>query len=75
MIIRKQRDSLDLTHSDIPTSRATKKSKELFLNCKLFDKLKIRGVQEIEMYFQHGKMHKIVDEQKFVWKFHARDLS
>jgi len=75
MIIRKQRDALDLTHPDIPTSRATKKSKELFLNCKLFDKLKIRGVQEIEMYFQHGKMHKIVDEQKFVWKFHARDLS
>jgi len=49
-------------------------SKRLFYKCKLFDKLKIRGVQPIELYYQRGKMHKIVEEHDFHWKFEQADL-
>jgi hypothetical protein len=75
MKIQKQRDAIDLMQIDIFTEKAKKTSKKLFLNCKLFEKMKIRGVQPIEMYFQHGKIHKIVDEQGFCWTFLKEDLS
>lgn len=74
MINQKKHDVLDLDSSEITTPIAIKKSKALFLKCKLFNKMKIRGVQPIEMYYQHGKMHKIVDEQNFCWKFSEEDL-
>jgi hypothetical protein len=69
MKIQKQRDALD------SEPKAIKKAVKLFLNCKLFENMKIRGVQPIEAYYQFGKMHKIVDEKDFSWRFKEKDLS
>jgi len=75
MILQKRREAIDLELTDLSTPKAIKTSKKLFINCKLFDRMRIRGVQPIEMYYQYGKMHKIVDEQGFCWEFTGVDLS
>lgn len=69
MKIQKQRDAIEYE------PKAIKKAVKLFLNCKLFPTMKIRGVQPIEGYYQFGKMHKIVDEKDFSWRFEEKDLS
>jgi len=71
----KKRHAVALVKSDLPTPKSIRKSKELYFDCKNFEKFKIRGVQEIQMYFQHGKMHKIVNDNRFVWKFLNEDVT
>jgi len=66
---------LDISGPDISKAKAIYQSKKLFLICKNFEKLSIRDVQSIEMYYQHGKMHKIVEERKFIWRFLGEDIS
>jgi hypothetical protein len=67
--------SLDIQVPEISRSKAIYQSKKLFFKCKTFEKLRIRGIQSIEMYYQHGKMHKIVEERKFRWRFLKEDIS
>ena len=69
MKIQKQRDAIEYE------PKAIKKAVKLFLNCKLFPTMKIRGVQPIEGYYQFGKMHKIVDEKDFSWRFEEKNFS
>lgn len=71
----KEINALDLSISDLSKPQTIKKSKGLFFGCKNFEKLSIRGVQDIELYYQHGKMHKIVEDHKFVWRFLEEDVS
>jgi len=71
----KEQYFLDISVSNISKSKAINQSKRLFFVCKAFEKLSVRGVQSIEMYYQHGKMHKIVEERKFVWRFFGEDIS
>lgn len=66
--------ALDISVQDILKSKTKKASQKLFYECKNFPKLVIRDVQDIEMYYQHGKMHKIVEDHKFVWRFMEEDL-
>jgi len=71
----KKRHALTLVQSDLQTPKSILKSKELYFDCKIFEKHKICGVQEIQMYYQHGKMHKIVNDRKFVWQFLPREVA
>jgi hypothetical protein len=66
---------LDLSMPKILKSKTITHSKKLFFTCKAFEKLSIKGVQSIEMCYQHGKMHKIVEERNFVWRFLEKDIS
>jgi len=59
--------SLDLPVLGASKSELLRYSKKFFYKCKTFEKLCVRDVQDIEMYFQHGKMHKIVEEKGFNW--------
>lgn len=65
---------LEIQLSGITELKAINQSKKLFFTCKAFEKLNIKGVQSIEMYYQHGKMHKTVEERKFVWRFLGEDI-
>ncbi len=64
----KRSHSLKLLQKQL-SSNATLQSKELYYTCSNFEKMRIDGVQDIRRYYQHGKMHKIVDEGLFEWKF------
>jgi hypothetical protein len=71
----KKKIALDISHPDIPTPKSIRKSKDLYFTCKDMQKLRIRGVQEIQLYYQHGKMHKLVNDGKFFWRFSKEDLT
>jgi hypothetical protein len=68
MNITKRRFKNLMSPLDFYPPEQFKRSRDLYYTCMDFQKLKIRGVQEIQYYFQYGKMHKIVNEQKFKWK-------
>lgn len=64
----KRLHSLKLLQNQLSLN-AILQSKELYYTCSNFEKMRIDGVQDIRRYYQHGKMHKIVDEGLFEWKF------
>lgn len=59
----------------ISTEEAIIEAKRLYLSCKQIDLIKIQNVQPIDLYFQNGKMHKVVDDGKIVWRFIPEDFS
>ena len=69
MKAQKKVDSFELS-----TINSIIRSKRLFYKCNSFEKIKIRGVQPIELYYQRGKMHKIVEERDFHWKFEQENI-
>jgi hypothetical protein len=61
--------ALDLLQQKIPFDESTIPSQKLYYSCRRFDKLLIDGIQDIKIYYQYGKMHKIVEEKHFEWEF------
>ncbi len=73
---QKKIHALNLSRLNLSTPTSIKESKKLYFNCRSLNKLKIRDVQEIQSYYQYGKMHKIVNDEinEFVWLFLEKDI-
>jgi hypothetical protein len=67
MVNKREMCCLSLPDFHCSEHEAVKKSQQLFFKCRDIEKLGIRGVQDIEIYYQYGSMHKIVEDGKFVW--------
>ncbi|MDH3975426.1 MAG: hypothetical protein OEV42_14195 [Deltaproteobacteria bacterium] len=60
--------------SAIGTDDAHKVSRELYDNCLNIPNLTIDDVQPIKQYYQRGRVHNIVEEEGFKWRFEEEDL-
>lgn len=74
MVNKKEIYRLDLPEIHCSNHETVKKSQKLFFECRGIEKLGIKGVQDIEIYYQYGSMHKIVENGKFVWMLMREDL-
>jgi hypothetical protein len=63
-----------LSSEIVNSTDAHKESRRLYDSCTDMPKQAIQGVQEIEMYFQNGRIHSIVEEETFVWHLEESDF-
>lgn len=58
----------------LKTEEANNISRELYDSCLEIKKLEIPGIIHIKNYFQHGRIHSIIEEEEFKWEFIKEDL-
>ena len=64
----------DLKSELLGTEIAFKSARDLFDNCLEIPNLQISGINAIKNYFQKGRIHSIVEEEKFKWEFKGDQL-
>lgn len=74
MVNRRELCRLSLPEFPYSEHEVVRESQRLFYECRKIEKLGIRGVQEIEIYYQYGSMHKIVEDGKFAWMLARGDI-
>lgn len=65
-------DNLD--EKDIDTENADRKSRELYFECIRKPVTSIVGIKDVEKYYKDGRIHHIVDEGSFEWKYKEGDV-
>ena len=63
-----------LNDIDVGTEVADGKSRELYLHYISKPHLLIRGVDHTEKYYRDGRVHHVVEEYDFEWKFNSEDI-
>ena len=64
----------DISIEILDTIEAHKESRKLYDNCINMQLKIIQGVQPIQKYYQSGRIHYIVEDGEFKWKFEVIDL-
>jgi hypothetical protein len=73
--VRKDHQCFGLTKEHLSTKETHGKSCELYYNCtQEMQRIDIKNVQPIEPYYQRGRIHSIVEEKEFKWRFTEEDI-
>ncbi|MBL1276303.1 MAG: hypothetical protein COB30_009450 [Ectothiorhodospiraceae bacterium] len=70
----KSSTSYDLSESDINTEKADKESRDLYFRCIRKPEAAITGVADVQKYYKDGRVHHVIDEGTFEWKYREDDI-
>lgn len=72
--IEKSELSMTITEDDIGTKISEETSRKLYQNCRDTSHQEINNVEQTQKYYKDGRMHSVVEENKFKWSYEEKDF-